>query len=209
MITFEPKLSAAQPGLEKWANVVDLPKLQPLGHLHVDAWSKTSPMLLEQLRQEARITALEATPEHRYTEAVRRTIERAFAPWHDAARAEQAAVRTEVAHLRAELAELREDLRSRPTVKGAVLLDLAGEGLELLQPVPVVIEEYEEEVVASWPEVETYGSGDTISEAITELKGEIASLYRDLVSSTDEQLGRLPRGWKRVLVCVVRETAAV
>ena len=101
--------------------------------------------------------------------------------------------------------ELASELKSRPVVSSATLLDLGEEGIVLRQPIQVVIERYEEEVTASWPEVEAFGSGDSVSEAILALKRDIVTLHKDLQSTPDNELGALSLGWKRTLQMVVAE----
>ena len=67
----------------------------------------------------------------------------------------------------------------------------------------IVIEEYPDETVARWPEVEAFGSGATEAEAIAILKQDIVSLFEDLVAFSDDELGKLPRGWKRILLRII------
>jgi len=57
------------------------------------------------------------------------------------------------------------------------------EKCKVLQPIPIVIEELEEEVVASFPEIETYATGVNEAEAINNLKKSITELYRDLMNA--------------------------
>lgn len=101
--------------------------------------------------------------------------------------------------------ELASELKCRPVVSSAMLLDLGEEGIVLRQPIQVVIERYEEEVTASWPEVEAFGSGDSVSEAILALKRDIVTLHSDLRSTPNNELGALSLGWKRTLQMVIAE----
>ena len=105
----------------------------------------------------------------------------------------------EISLLRQEVENISRELRCRPVVKPVALVDLGAGTLILRQPIQIVIEEYEDEVTASWPETEAFGSGDTESEAILALKRDIASLYDDLMSTSDSELGTLALGWKRTL----------
>ncbi len=108
-------------------------------------------------------------------------------------------LRQTVAELRDVVGELGEALRVRPLVLSNEIVDLSSEGYSLRRPIPIVIEESEEETVASFPETETYGSGSTPSEAIGELKRQIASLYDDLANSDPGEFGKLPAAWWRIL----------
>lgn len=99
---------------------------------------------------------------------------------------------------------LSEELSERPIIKETLLLDI-DEDIEVLQPIPIVIEETEEEVVASFAEVEAFATGSCEAEAINNIKFEIKNLFLDLEESTKEELGQLPKSWKRTLEKVVRK----
>lgn len=113
------------------------------------------------------------------------------------------AVRAQVEQLEHKIEELVGELRQRPVISSVTLLDLGIESLALAQPVQIVIQQYDEEVTASWPETEAFGSGSSPSEAILALKRDIVALYSDLQSTPDEELGALSLVWKRALRRVV------
>jgi hypothetical protein len=146
-----------------------------------------------------------------YAETVRQSILHALWP---RSRSEGAidpaaeALRAEIRSLQEQVAALTQLLREKPVAKSAFITDLATDGLKLAQPTGIFLDEYEEEVVASWPEVDVFATGGSPAEAILGLKGQIASLYRELIGTPDAQLGALPRSWKKVLVTVVEETGA-
>lgn len=75
-------------------------------------------------------------------------------------------------------------------------------GLALSSPLTVTLEDYGEEFIASWPEVEAFGSGTTEAEAINALKDEVCTLYSELASTPADKLGKLPRRWKQTLCAV-------
>ncbi len=83
------------------------------------------------------------------------------------------------------------------------LVDLGHEALRLSHPLIVQIEEYESEFIASWPEVEAWGSGDNEASAINALKDALVALHDDLADLADEELGKLPLRWKRAINAVV------
>lgn len=95
------------------------------------------------------------------------------------------------------------ELRGRPITKQTELFEI-DETLELIRPIPVVIEEYVDEVIATFPEIEAVGAGLCESEAIINLKKEIRKIFFELEGVNDNKLGRLPQGWKRVLLKVVK-----
>ena len=99
---------------------------------------------------------------------------------------------------------LSEELSERPIIKETRLFEI-GEGIEVMQPIPIVIEETEEEVIASFPEVEVYASGLVEANAINNLKSQIKELFFDLVESKEDELGKLPKAWRRTLEKVVRK----
>lgn len=95
-------------------------------------------------------------------------------------------------------------LKERPVIKQTELFEI-DETLELIRSIPVVIEEYANEVIATFPEIEAVGAGSCESEAIINLKKEIRKIFFELEGVSDNKLGRLPLGWKRVLLKVVKK----
>ena len=77
----------------------------------------------------------------------------------------------------------------------------------LNRPLFVSIEEDDNEVVASVPELRASGFGSTDGEAIDDLKSILGELYRDLIETPDDKLGRLPLAWRRILVELVETDA--
>jgi hypothetical protein len=98
---------------------------------------------------------------------------------------------------------LYSEFADRPIIKATWLFDISKD-LETIEPIPVVIEETEDEALASFPEIETFAVGAGEAEAINNLKKEISKLYYELVDADDEELGRIPQAWKRVLRKVIR-----
>ena len=99
---------------------------------------------------------------------------------------------------------LRSDFADRPIIKETQLFDI-GEGFLVLSPIPVVLEETEEEVAASFPEVEVFAVGTGEAEAIHKLKIVISELFLELVSAPDSELGKIPKSWKRILTRLIRQ----
>ena len=83
------------------------------------------------------------------------------------------------------------------------LVDLGHKTLRLSHPLIVQIEEYESEFIASWPEVEAWGSGDNESSALNALKDALVALHDDLAGLADEELGKLPLRWKLAINAVI------
>ncbi|TKJ29696.1 MAG: hypothetical protein CEE40_07605 [Chloroflexi bacterium B3_Chlor] len=94
---------------------------------------------------------------------------------------------------------LSEALLTRPVVSSTMIVDLNSKQYSLRHPIPIVVEEWTKEAIATLPETETYGSGLTPAEAINDLKEQIILLYEDLETTDPEALGRLPRAWRRIL----------
>ena len=101
--------------------------------------------------------------------------------------------------LRVRLNRLERELADRPTVCLSVITDLGDEGYRLLADITLVLEEYRDEVVARWPEVELYASGTTESEAVAGIKRQVIELFEELRTMDSRTLGKLPLSWKRVL----------
>ena len=101
--------------------------------------------------------------------------------------------------LRVRLNRLERELADRPTVCLSVITDLGDESYRLLTDITLVLEEYRDEFVARWPEVELYASGTTGSEAVAGIKRQIIELFEELRTMDSRTLGKLPLSWKRIL----------
>jgi len=74
--------------------------------------------------------------------------------------------------------------------------DLRHEAYKLAQPIPVSIEYEDGVVIASFYDVDVYGTGDEVQEAITDLCAQIVEVY-ELYSQNASRLGPVPaREWK-------------
>jgi len=100
------------------------------------------------------------------------------------------------------------ELREKPITKQTELFEL-DKTLEVIKPIPVVIEEYNDEVIATFPEIETFGVGSGEAEAIRNLKQEIRKIFFELENISDDKLGKVPISWKRVLLKVVKNIGDV
>ena len=97
----------------------------------------------------------------------------------------------EVRALLQEVKELRSDFRSRPLTSSILLTNLNNKGLSIRHPISVIVEEYDEECLARWPEANAHGLGPTLYEAIVDLKQNIVDLFSDLSDRDEESLGDL------------------
>lgn len=113
-------------------------------------------------------------------------------------------VLSELQECREGISTLLNELKEKPVIKQTELLEI-DETLEVIKPIPVVIEEYGDEVIASFPEIEAFGAGLCEAEAIIDLKNEIKKTFFELEEVSDEELGKLPLSWKRVLSKVVKK----
>lgn len=120
---------------------------------------------------------------------------------------------SEVESVKSELKECKEGIRNilnelkelgeKPITKQTDLFEIDG-GLEVVSPIPIVIEEYKDEVIAAFPEIEAFGAGLCEAEAIVGLKEKIREIFFELEEANDDELGKLPLSWKRVLMKVVK-----
>jgi hypothetical protein len=101
--------------------------------------------------------------------------------------------------LEGSVTQLSEALLSKPVVFSTKIVDLNSTDCSVQEPIPVVIEEYADESVATFAEVEAHGFGVTPAEAINDLKEQITELYDDLSTADADELGKLPTAWWRVL----------
>jgi hypothetical protein len=98
-----------------------------------------------------------------------------------------------------EIRQLRDELSQRPLVSAITLYDLGANTLKVKMPISVVLHETDEESLARWPETRAYGIGGTLSEAISNLKQNIADLFFDLKSREPESLGEIALDTLRIL----------
>lgn len=96
-----------------------------------------------------------------------------------------------------------DELREKPVTRQTELLEI-DDTLEVIRPIPVVIEEYEDEVVAAFPEIEAFGAALCEAEAIMSLKDKIKETFFELEEASNDELGKIPQSWKRVLSKVVK-----
>ena len=67
-------------------------------------------------------------------------------------------------------------------------------------PIQIVVEEWsEDDFVANWHDVQVAGYGEGREVAIEDLCVNIIDLHEDLVCTPDEELGKLPRRWEKIL----------
>jgi len=95
--------------------------------------------------------------------------------------------------------ELLNSLREKPISNNTFLRDLNSNKYTLKEKIEIIIEEYPNETIAKWPELEVFGQGASLSEAILDLKREIADIYEDLSNTGEKELGKIPRMWLRIL----------
>lgn len=93
-----------------------------------------------------------------------------------------------------------------PTVISTKIYDLADDNYILKEPLDIVLEIYPDEVIALMPELELTGDGETIVQALHELKNEILDQYDELVDTPNEKLGKHLRSLKRILIRLIEKT---
>jgi len=69
----------------------------------------------------------------------------------------------------------------------------------------VGLEINEDEVLAVIPELELYGEGSTEIEALDDLENEMIELYKYLTSIPDENLGKSPKKWKKIITSMIHK----
>ena len=113
-------------------------------------------------------------------------------------------VKSELKQCKEGISTILDELREKPITKQTELFEI-DETLEVIRPIPVVIKEYSNEVIATFPEIGAFGAGLCEAEAIINLKKEIRKIFFELEGVSDNKLGKLPLTWKRVLLKVVRK----
>lgn len=111
---------------------------------------------------------------------------------------------------RESLAELRDALDAPPETASTSITSLSAPDREipLRMPLTAIIQRDEDEVGARIPEFSASGFGATESDAIADLKEELGALYLELSEIPDDELGQVPKRWKRGLENLVVSDAA-
>ncbi len=87
---------------------------------------------------------------------------------------------------------------NKPLLKEIKIMSLGDDRIRLNREIPILLEVYNDEVVAKFIDAEVTGFGDTESEAIDHIKENIVSLYYELTED-ENNLGPLPKRWLIVL----------
>ncbi|MEW6417553.1 MAG: hypothetical protein AB1480_05450 [Nitrospirota bacterium] len=72
---------------------------------------------------------------------------------------------------------------------------LHNDRLEIDSPVSVLVEEEEEQIIAYAPDLEIYGCGYDLAEALDDLRGSIVDMYYDLDKDKDKLGVDLKKVW--------------
>jgi len=93
--------------------------------------------------------------------------------------------------------------QSQHRPKQVLLGSLADPGFRVVKPIQVYLESREDAVVASWREIDEFGTGTSTSSAAEELGRTVAELYRSLQSDRDKLGPDLQRIWVKLQEHVV------
>lgn len=85
-----------------------------------------------------------------------------------------------------------------PILKEVKIINLGDERIRLKREIPILLEVYSDEVVATFVDAEVTGFGETEAEALDHIKENIVSLYIELIED-ENNLGPLPKRWLLVL----------
>jgi hypothetical protein len=110
----------------------------------------------------------------------------------------------DIKQLSEEIRLLKEQLVDRPLVSSVTLSNLNNDSFEIIKPISIILEETDEESLARWPEVNGFGIGSTVYEAISDLKKNICELYSDINSHDQATLGELALETLRTLDIHIR-----
>ena len=95
--------------------------------------------------------------------------------------------------------EMHVEIFDKPNFTSLTISDLGSNLLKVAIPISVIIEETDEEALARWPEVNAYGLGATLHEALEYLKTDIQDLYTDINSRDPNTLGDVAIKTKNIL----------
>ena len=85
-----------------------------------------------------------------------------------------------------------------PVLKEVKIINLGYERIRLKREIPILLEVYNDEVIATFVDAEVTGFGETEAEALDHIKENIVSLYNELIED-ENNLGPLPKRWLLVL----------
>lgn len=85
-----------------------------------------------------------------------------------------------------------------PILKEVKIISLGNERICLNREIPILLEVYSDEVIATFIDAEVTGFGETEAEALDHIKENIVSLYYELIED-ENNLGPLPKRWLMVL----------
>lgn len=89
-----------------------------------------------------------------------------------------------------------------PVLKEVKVLNLGDERIRLTREIPIQLEIYRDEVIATFIDAEVTGFGETEADAMDHIKENIVSLYFELIED-ENNLGPLPKKWLMVLKDII------
>lgn len=105
-----------------------------------------------------------------------------------------------ISKLEKEFRKLKKEqsLTRAPILKEVKIINLGDERIRLNKEIPILLEIYSDEVVATFIDAEVTGFGETEAEALDHIKENIVSLYFELIED-ENNLGPLPKKWLMAL----------
>jgi len=88
------------------------------------------------------------------------------------------------------------------------MYDLASDIYNLKCPIDVLLKVFNDEILASIPDLEIYGEGFNETEALNNLKDELIDLFDYLNSVSSSSLGKLPKRWKKIINSFIEKNNA-
>lgn len=99
------------------------------------------------------------------------------------------------------LAPYEQQSKHRPA--HLLLGTLSDLGFRVLKPIPVNLEARKDAIVASWQEIDEFGTGSSTSSSAEDLGHTVAELYRSLGSEQDKLGPDLQRVWAKLQEYIV------
>ena len=94
---------------------------------------------------------------------------------------------------------IKQLVKKEPAMIKTKIYGLPSDRYELKIPVDVILEIYDDEVLALIPDLELYGEGSNEIESLNDLKLELLDLADTLYGMSDNELGDSPKAWKKTL----------
>lgn len=94
-----------------------------------------------------------------------------------------------LARIAADVRDVRELVETTSNQMSTWVTSFSADTYDILIPIPVVVEHYDDEVAVTWMQTNLAGYGTTSIEAFLDLEREIVSVWDELITTDESELG--------------------